>query len=158
MPKGMVYLDVRDHVNKYTYRLHDVPATYGPVQTYFLRKDSPGPLYVPTPREHYSCDYTIASMVDMYFNKVRFTFDSTDQMKEVFRYLNAYIATMEEETNLDLLSREQKEYFQRAVSFRNSMIPRIERILKKEVLENSKKRSFLNTVRSTLDQPKRRMR
>lgn len=131
---GTIYLDIRDLVNKRKYLLHNVPCNYTPVESYFISKYSPGPLYTPLKGEVGTGMFTIATIIDMYFNKVDFSFDSTDQLKEVEKYLGTYLAVMEEDSKY--LTREQKEYINRAKELYKFLAKRVDRL---EVLEKQKR-------------------
>lgn len=112
---AIVYTTVQEHVNKHPYEIHDVPATYGPVDAYFFDKNTPGPIFQSFPGEKNSGRYTIAALVDMYFNNVSFTFNSVEDMLEIEKYLGTYIAVLEQEEQY--ASRENLEYLNRARKF-----------------------------------------
>lgn len=146
---GIIYLDIRELVNKKKYMLHGVPCSYTPVESYFISKDSPGPLYTPLKGEVGTGMFTIATMIDMYFNKVDFVFDSTDQMREVEKYLGTYLATIEQD--LKYMNREQKEYINRAKDFYKFLCKKVDYLeyLDKKKREEKEKRHnpFLSEVK-----------
>lgn len=142
----IVYTDIRSLVNKKPYLIHNVPATYGPVEAYFLDKNSAGPLYTPLEGERSTGRYTISALIDMYFNKIEFTFDSHEQLREIERYLGIYISIMEQDEHL--ASRENKEYLNRARSlfkFLNMKVQNLDKRLEKTKVN---KNPFLNAMSS----------
>lgn len=140
----IVYSDVRVLVNKKPYLIHNVPATYGPVESYFLDKNSAGLLYTPLEGERSSGRYTISALIDMYFNKIDFTFDSNDQLREIERYLGIYIAILEQEEHF--ANREQKEYLNRARALFKFLHMKVENLNKKQQKSKINQNPFLNAV------------
>ena len=140
----IVYSDIRVLVNKKPYLIHNVPATYGPIESYFLDKDSAGLLYTPLENERSSGRYTISALIDMYFNKVDFTFDSHDQLREIEKYLGTYIAVMEQEEHY--ANREQLEYLNRARLLFKFLHSKVENLDKKQYKNKVNKNPFLNAV------------
>ena len=139
----IVYSDIRVLVNKKPYLIHNVPATYGPIESYFLDKDSAGLLYTPLENERSSGRYTISALIDMYFNKVDFTFDSHDQLREIEKYLGTYIAVMEQEEAF--ANREQKEYLNRARALFKFLKTKVDAVNKKKRKMEISKNPFLNS-------------
>ena len=109
---GIIFTDITELINNKKYMIHGVPCTYGPIESYWFNNTSPGPVYTPLRGEKGTGMYSIASLIDMYFNKVDFKFNSYDQMREIERYLGTYIAVIEQDEKF--LNREQKEYLNRA--------------------------------------------
>ena len=146
-----VYYDIRELVNHKKYLLHGVPATYGPQETYFMSTTSPGPIYTPLRGEKGTCTYTIATIIDMYFNEVDFKFDSAKQMREIERYLGTYIAVMEQDEYY--LSREHKEYLNRAKNLFEFLHKKVQKLDEKDREKNldreKKTNPFLYQVRSS---------
>lgn len=139
----IVYPDVRVLVNKKPYLIHNVPATYGPIEEYFLDKNSAGLLYKPLDNERSTGRYTISALIDMYFNKVDFTFDSIGQMLEIEQYLGTYIAVMEQEEAF--ANREQKEYLNRARALFKFLKTKVDAVNKKKRKMEISKNPFLNS-------------
>ena len=82
----------------------------------------------------------------MYFNKIEFTFDSHEQLREIERYLGIYISIMEQDEHL--ASRENKEYLNRARSlfkFLNMKVQNLDKRLEKTKVN---KNPFLNAMSS----------
>ena len=140
----IIYKDIRTLINKKPYIIHNVPATYGPIESYFLDKNSAGALYTPLEGERSTGRYTISALIDMYFNKVDFTFDSHDQLREVEKYLGTYIAVMEQEEHL--ANREQKEYLNRARMLFKFLHTKVDCLNKKYQKTQLTKNPFLNAV------------
>lgn len=138
------YPNVIDHVNKYKYFIHGIPADYGVIEKYWISKDSPGPNYVPLRGEKSSMMIPISTLVDLYFNEVDFKFHSYDQMRQIERYLGTYISVME--AHQDNLSREQKEYINRAKNFFNFLKKKVDVLDKDELKKNLHNNDFFSAV------------
>lgn len=141
----IIYNDIKVLVNKKPYLIHNVPATYGPIEAYFLDKNSAGPLYTPLEGERGTGRYTISALIDMYFNKVDFTFDTIEQMCEIEKYLGTYISIMEQDEHF--ANREQKEYLNRARALFKFLKVKVDKVNKKKEKDRITKNPFLNTIR-----------
>ena len=109
------YARLDDYINKKTFRLINVPATYGPQYACFMDEEtSVGPIYMPWEGETANGRFTIADMIDMNFNKVGIEFANRKDIYEVEFYLKAYINDLE---SVGQLSREHAEYLNRAKNF-----------------------------------------
>lgn len=148
---GIIFTDITELVNKKKYLIHGVPCTYGPIEAYWFNKTSPGPMYTPLRGEKGTGMYSIASLIDMYFNKVDFKFDSYDQMKEVEKYLGTYISVIEQDEKF--LNREQKEYLKRAKDLFKYLNGKVEYLINKETTirkeQELKTNPFLRAVTQT---------
>lgn len=108
-------LDV--HINSKPYELDEIPATYTPLHSYFLDENNVGPIYTPIPGETGWGKYTIADMIDMYYNEVPFRFVYHKDIYEVDAYVNEYVKIMLEKKKLSQLTLEAEEYINRAEKF-----------------------------------------
>ena len=142
----IIYPDIRNLINKKPYLIHEVPVTYGPAEMFFLDKNSAGPIYTPSKRQRSTGRYTIASLIDMYFNKVDFVFDSYSQMREIEKYLGIYLAVMENSVDRHLATREHTEYLNRAKQLFMFLQDKVQKQNKREQTENLKKNPFLSTM------------
>ena len=107
-----MFLRIVDHINCRTYPLDDVPATYGPLPSYFFEKNSAGPIHLPYEGETGRGRYTIAHMIEMYFNKLPFTIIETGDILDIEKHLGRYIDSFFEPGTV--LGKEDKEYQRRA--------------------------------------------
>ena len=139
---GIIYTDITELINKKKYMIHGVPCTYGPIEAYWFSKDSPGPVYTPLRGEKGTGMYSIASLIDMYFNKVDFKFNSYEQMREIERYLGTYIAVIERVEKF--LNREQKEYLRRARDLFKFLNGKVDYLDKKESTIRKEKELSIN--------------
>lgn len=138
------YANIVDHVNKQKYFIHGVPADYGVTEKYWISKDSAGPNYTPLRGERSTMAVTIATLVDMYFNEVDFKFHSEDQMRQIERYLGTYISTIE--ASEYELSKEQKEYLNRAKNFFNFLKKKVDILDKDDLKKKLHNDKFFNNV------------
>ena len=124
---GVVFTNVVDHINKRLYPLDEVPCSYGMVPSYYLENDLV-PIYDPHPDEVGRGMYTIAHMIDMYFNKVPFTFIYEGDVFSVRDKLRLYMDTFE---HVQLIDPDQQEFLNRANALYKELVISCQRLLNK---------------------------
>jgi hypothetical protein len=89
----IIYTDIIKLIMHKTYRIKNVPSTFHAYME--ILTDSKGeivdPVYSPEFWETYRTSLPIYILVNMYKNKVDFTFVSRDDMVEVYVYLYEYV-------------------------------------------------------------------
>lgn len=121
-----MFLRIVDHINYRTYPLDDVPVTYGPLPSYFFEKNSAGPIHLPYEGETGRGRYTIAHMIEMYFNRIPFTVIETGDILDIEFYLKRYIDSLGDPGTT--LGQEEREYKRRAELLLNNISTSAKRI------------------------------
>jgi hypothetical protein len=120
--KGKVYLDLGDHINHYVYPLSGIPDTYGPRYNYEFDSTTGGPIRVPFSGESGEGLYTIAWMVDTFYNQIPFTFTKAEDVCHVVFKLEEYLDYL---ANSDFYcDHNLRKFITKAVNFFNYLAPK----------------------------------
>ena len=114
-----MFLKIEDHVNFRTYPLDDVPIVTNKLSKFELLSDV-GPIYISYDGETARGRYTIADMVDLYFNKIPFSFVYEGDVLDIAQHLKVYIESIVskyQNSHVSTQTREQQIILKRVVEF-----------------------------------------
>jgi len=111
----MIYVNIADFINKYKYRLIDIPDNTAEVSEYELSPYKVGPIRNPYPNEVSSGMFTINWMINAYHNRIPFTFDRASDICHAAWKLSEYIYYLSESINT--LNDDAKAYLEKAQVF-----------------------------------------
>lgn len=143
-----MFLRIEDHINYRTYPLDDIPATYGPMHSYFFEEKSNGPIYIPYEGESGRGRYAIIHMIDMFFNKIPFTICEYGDVMDIEKHLRVYLKSIEElYGNKGSIARDTEEMIRRTNAFYEHIFKCAKRIRNAHPSKIFKASPFVSLVR-----------
>ena len=110
----VIYLYITDHINKYPYKLIDIPTYTEELSDYELSPFTGGPIRNPIPGEVSNGMYTINWMIDAYHNHIPFSFERPSDVCHVFWKLSEYTERLKNKANI---TKEEQNYLDKALTF-----------------------------------------
>lgn len=110
----IIYLYITDHINKYPYKLLDIPTYTEELSDYELSPYTGGPIRHPIPGEVSSGMYTISWMIDAYHNRTPFSFEKPSDVCHVAWKLEDYTNRLKEKQGI---TKEEQRYLDKALTF-----------------------------------------
>lgn len=115
--RRIIYLSITDHINKYPYKLVDIPSETEELSSYELDMNTGGPIRQIFPGEVSSGMYTINWMIQAYHDHTPFTFDKPSDVCHVAWKLDEYVHLLKIKQTQVPLTKEEIEYLDKSVIF-----------------------------------------
>jgi len=129
-----VYLSPTDYINKYKYRLIDIPDNTAQVSEYELSPYTVGPIRNPYPHEVSTGMFTINWMINAYHNHIPFTFDRSSDICHAAWKLGDYVDLLTQQ--IDNLNDNAKSYLEKAQIFLSVLDKSAVRVIRKHGKEH----------------------
>ena len=143
-----MFLRIEDHINFRTYPLDDVPVITNKLSKFELLSEV-GPVYISYDGETARGRYTISDMVDLYFNKIPFSFIYEGDVLDITQHLKVYIESIVNKyQNLQMpnQSRDKQVILKRVVEFYKYMDKSSLRLMNKSNGKELKISPFLQKI------------
>ena len=115
----VIYTSITDHINKYPYKLLDIPSYSEKLSDYELDPNTAGPIRYPIPGEVSCGMYPINWMIQAYHDHIPFTFERPSDVCHATYKLDEYVEQLR--NRKDPLSKDEQSYLDKALIFLSEM-------------------------------------
>lgn len=133
-----IYVSITDHINKYPYKLLDIPSYTENLSDYELDPFTGGPLRFPIPGEVTCGMYTINWMIQAYHDHIPFSFERPSDVCHVAWKLSEYVNNLKNVKRK--LNKAEEAYLEKAIIFLSVMNKNVKIVLsrcdKLKLIEN----------------------